>query len=47
MIEKDGVNDVLVARNVLNGKDLTGAIYTGRYKAYVDNDLPFGIIDVR
>lgn len=41
-IERDDVNDVLIARNVINGKDLTG-----RYKVYIDNDLPFGVIDVR
>lgn len=46
-IERDDINDVLIARNVLNGKDLNGAFYTGRYKVYTDNDLPFGIIDVR
>lgn len=46
-IERDDINDALIARNVLNGKDLTGAIYTGRYKVYIDNDLSFGIIDVR
>lgn len=46
-IERDDITDVLIARNVLNGKNLTGTVYTGRYKVYIDNDLPFGIIDVR
>lgn len=46
-IVRDDIKDVLIARNILNGKDLTGAVYTGEYKVYIDNDLPFGIIDVR
>ena len=46
-IEMDNISDALIARNVLNGKDLTGDIYTGRYKVYIDNDLSFGVIDVR
>lgn len=46
-IIRDDIKEVLVARNLLNGKDLTGAVYTGKYKVFVDNDLPFGVIDVR
>ena len=46
-IEKDNSKDIFIARNVLSWKDLTGDIYTGKYKVFIDNDLPFGIIDVR
>lgn len=46
-IIRDDIKEVLVARNLLNGKDSTGAVYTGKYKVFVDNDLPFGVIDVR
>jgi len=46
-IIRDDIKEVLVARNLLNGKDFTGAVYTGKYKVFVDDDLPFGIVDVR
>lgn len=46
-IVRDDIKDVLIARNILNGLNLAGAIYTGEYKVIIDNDLPFGIIDVR
>lgn len=46
-IERDDIKDVLVARNILNGKNYSGEIYAGKYKVFIDNDLPFGIIDVR
>ena len=47
VIIRDDIKDVLVAKNVLNGKDWLGNIYTGGYKVFIDNDLPVGTIDVR
>lgn len=47
VIERDDISDVLVAKNILNGKSIDGVIYTGKYKVFVDNDLSFGVVDVR
>ena len=41
-IERDDIKDILIAKNVLNGKD-----YSGKYKVFIDNDLPFGVVDIR
>ena len=46
IIERDDIKDVLVSRNILNGRSLDG-VYTGGYKVFVDDDLPFGVVDVR